>query len=55
VAAVYTSAVIGAETQYYLEPKRFSLERTLETFVAQMLDNLRPAGAAQTLHGRSEP
>ncbi len=55
VAAAYTSAVIGAETQFYLDPKRFSLEHTLETFVSQMLDNLRPAGAAQTLQGRSDP
>jgi len=51
VAALFTSAVIGAETQFYLDPKRFSLERTLETFVAQLLDNLRPAGAAQTPQG----
>ncbi|MBI5504153.1 MAG: helix-turn-helix transcriptional regulator [Deltaproteobacteria bacterium] len=51
LAALFTSAVIGAETQFYLDPKRFSLEHTLETFVDQMLDNLRLAGAAQAREG----
>ncbi|HYC00200.1 MAG TPA: TetR/AcrR family transcriptional regulator [Candidatus Limnocylindrales bacterium] len=47
VAAAYTSAVIGAETQFYLDPDRFSLERTLGLFVDQLLDNLRPDRDAQ--------
>lgn len=51
IAAVFTSAVIGAETQYYLDPKRFSLEQTLETFVDQLLDNLRLAGTAHATDG----
>ncbi|HYC53930.1 MAG TPA: TetR/AcrR family transcriptional regulator [Candidatus Binatia bacterium] len=48
VAAAYTSAVIGAETQFYLDPDRFSLERTLETFLEQLLDNLRADGGAHS-------
>jgi AcrR family transcriptional regulator len=55
VAALFTSAVIGAETQFYLDPKRFSLEHTLETFVDQLLDNLRPTETAQALQGGATP
>jgi AcrR family transcriptional regulator len=44
VAATLTSAVIGAETQYYLDPDRFRLEPTLETFVAQLLRDLGTPG-----------
>ena len=41
VAATLTSAVIGAETQYYLDPDRFRLQQTLETFLAQLFGDLR--------------
>ncbi|HXC52587.1 MAG TPA: TetR/AcrR family transcriptional regulator [Candidatus Limnocylindrales bacterium] len=43
VAATLTSAVIGAETQYYLDPERFRLEQTLGTFLAQLFADLRAA------------
>jgi AcrR family transcriptional regulator len=46
-AAVLTSAVIGAETQYYLDPERFRLDHTLRTFTDQLLSDLAaPAGEA---------
>ncbi|HEY2775106.1 MAG TPA: TetR/AcrR family transcriptional regulator [Candidatus Binatia bacterium] len=41
VAATLTSAVIGAETQYYLDPDRFHLEQTLATFIDQLCNDLR--------------
>jgi AcrR family transcriptional regulator len=41
VAATLTSAVIGAETQYYLDPERFRLAQVLETFIVQLCDGLR--------------
>lgn len=40
VAATLTSAVIGAETQYYLDPERFRLEETLQSFVTQLCRDL---------------
>jgi AcrR family transcriptional regulator len=40
VAAILTSAVIGAETQYYLDPDRFRLEDTLAVFLDQLLRDL---------------
>jgi len=40
IAATFTSAVIGAETQYYLDPDRFPLEQTLQTFVSQLCRDL---------------
>ncbi len=43
VAGTITSAVIGAETQYYLDPDRFGLEQTLQTFVNQLCSDLRAA------------
>jgi hypothetical protein len=46
VAATLTSAVIGAETQYYLDPDRFRLEQTLATFLDQLLSDLRPAAGS---------
>lgn len=66
VAAALTSAVIGAETQYYLDPDRFGLEKTLDTFFDQLCGDLG-AGAAgapadpsllsepSTAQGRSKP
>ena len=41
VAAIFTSAVIGAETQYYLDPERFRLEQTLLAFIDQLCRDLR--------------
>lgn len=41
-AALLTSAVIGAETQYYLDPERFNLGHALESFVARLCNDLRP-------------
>lgn len=60
VAATLTSAVIGAETQYYLDPERFRLAQTLETFVVQLCDGLRAepganAGAKPGAAARPEP
>lgn len=46
VAATLTSAVIGAETQYYLDPDRFRLEATLATFTDQLLRGLATAQEA---------
>ena len=43
IAATLTSAVIGAETQYYLDPDRFRLEQTLAIFMSQLLADLRAA------------
>lgn len=40
VAATLTSAVIGAETQYYLDPERFRLDHTLGTWMDQMMSDL---------------
>ncbi len=40
VAATLTSAVIGAETQYYLDPDRFRLEQILGTFIDQLCNDL---------------
>jgi AcrR family transcriptional regulator len=40
-AGVYAGAVMGAEIQYYQEPKAFDLEHTLETFVEQFVIWLR--------------
>jgi AcrR family transcriptional regulator len=45
LAATLTSAVIGAETQYYLDPERFRLEETLEAFVNQLCRDLSAADA----------
>jgi AcrR family transcriptional regulator len=56
VAATLTSAVIGAETQYYLDPDRFRLQQTLEAFVAQLLQDLGVHPTAPTApQGRSQP
>jgi len=45
VAATLTSAVIGAETQYYLDPDRFRLEQSLLVFTDLLLGGLAaPAG-----------
>lgn len=46
VAAMLTSAVIGAETQYYLDPDRFGLQQTLDTFLTQLFHDLGAPGAA---------
>lgn len=62
-AATLTSAVIGAETQYYLDPDRFRLQQTLETFAVQLLQDLdgAPRGsqprttAPTTPQGRPQP
>lgn len=43
IAATITSTVIGAETQYYLDPDRFRLDETLQTFVNQLCSDLRAA------------
>jgi len=50
IAATLTSSVIGAETQYYLDPDRFRLEQTLETFMTQLFHDLgsNSAAAVQT-------
>jgi TetR/AcrR family acrAB operon transcriptional repressor len=40
-AAIYAGAVMGAEIQYYQEPKAVDLEHTLDTFVEQFLMWLR--------------
>jgi AcrR family transcriptional regulator len=40
VAATITSAVIGAETQYYLDPERFGLQQTLDSFLDQLFHDL---------------
>ncbi|MFN2425843.1 MAG: TetR/AcrR family transcriptional regulator [Candidatus Binatia bacterium] len=45
IAATLTSTVIGAETQYYLDPERFRLAETLEAFVSQLCRDLRADGA----------
>lgn len=57
VAATLTSAVIGAETQYYLDPDRFRLQETLEAFVAQLTRDLGAAPTAPntTPQGRPQP
>jgi len=61
IAASFTSAVIGAETQYYLDPERFRLEETLQTFVSQLCRDLgtgqavtRPDSTPQP-QGRPQP
>lgn len=62
-AATLTSAVIGAETQYYLDPDRFRLQQTLETFAVQLLQDLDGAqrgseprtNAPTTPQGRPQP
>ena len=46
IAALLTSAVIGAETQYYLDPDRFRLEQTLQTFLTQLFRDLATPPAA---------
>lgn len=43
IAGTVTSAVIGAETQYYLDPDRFRLDLTLQTFTNQLCSDLRAA------------
>lgn len=43
-AAAFTSTVIGAETQYYLDPERFPLRETLANFIDRLCRDLR-AGA----------
>jgi len=43
-AEVYAGAVMGAEIQYYQDPKRFDLATTLETFVEQYIGWLTAAG-----------
>ena len=61
IAAMFTSAVIGAETQYYLDPDRFRLEQTLLAFLDQLCRDLRtqlgtPAPTEETTpQGRPQP
>lgn len=43
LAATLTSACIGAETQFYLDPERFRLEETLEIFINQLCRDLSAA------------
>lgn len=43
VAAMLTSTVIGAETQYYLDPDRVQLQSILEPFIDQLCRDLRGA------------
>lgn len=46
IASIITSAVIGAETQFYLDPDRFRLEESLRVFTDQLCRDLgAPAGA----------
>ena len=54
--------MIGAETQYYLDPDRFRLQQTLETFAVQLLQDLdgqrgdQPrTNAPTTPQGRPQP
>ena len=49
IAATLTSAVIGAETQYDLDPDRFRLEDTLAVFLDHLLRDLRVPGPATTM------
>ncbi len=41
VAAAYTSAVLGAEIQYYQDPERFAFKKSLATFLDNLIDNLQ--------------
>lgn len=43
-AATLTSAVIGAETQFYLDPERFSLEGSLDSFLDGLVHHQLGAG-----------
>ena len=43
-AAGYTSAVLGAEIQFYQDPDRFAFEAAIHTFLDQLLTSLRPPG-----------
>jgi AcrR family transcriptional regulator len=43
LAATLTSAVIGGETQYYLDPERFRLEETMQIFIEALCRDLRVA------------
>jgi AcrR family transcriptional regulator len=53
LAARLTSAVIGGETQYYLDPDRFELEETMDNFIDGLCRDLRsganPTGLTQTI------
>jgi AcrR family transcriptional regulator len=46
LAATLTSTVIGAETQFYLDPERFRLEETLDVFINQLCRDLSTAEAS---------
>lgn len=41
VAAAYTSAVLGAEIQYYQDPERFAFKKSLAIFLDNLIDNLQ--------------
>jgi len=43
-AAGYTSAVLGAEIQFYQDPDRFVFEAAIHTFLDQLLTSLSPTG-----------
>jgi AcrR family transcriptional regulator len=49
LAAALTSACIGAETQFYLDPDRFRLEETLDVFINQLCRDLTATGASTGL------
>jgi TetR/AcrR family acrAB operon transcriptional repressor len=54
-AEVYAGAIMGAEIQYYQDPKHFDLAATLEAFVDQYvgwLSAAAPNGARHNGHGR---
>jgi AcrR family transcriptional regulator len=55
LAATLISAIIGAETQYHLDPDRFRIRQILATFVDQLCDDLRPATGEETRHVPSQP
>jgi AcrR family transcriptional regulator len=52
-AEVYAGAVMGAEIQYYQDPKRFDLAATLDTFVEQYATWLSVAVNGRAAKGRT--
>ncbi len=52
VAGAYTSCILGAEVQYYQDPRRFRFEDSVHAYIDQLIAGLLPS--APQSGGRSE-
>jgi TetR/AcrR family acrAB operon transcriptional repressor len=51
VAGAYTSCILGAEVQYYQDPRRFRFEDSVHAYIDQLIAGLAP-GAPERLTAR---